>query len=48
VTRYILDEGLADNEFLERWVNGLAEYRQSLEPFTLEFASKPAICRWRR
>ena len=40
VTRYILDEGLARNEFLERWVNGLAEYRQSLEPFTLEFASE--------
>ena len=40
VARYILDEGLADSEFLSRWVNGLAEYRQSLEPFTLEFASK--------
>jgi len=40
VARYILDEGLADSEFLSQWVNGLAEYRQSLEPFTLEFASK--------
>jgi formate dehydrogenase major subunit len=40
VARYILDEGLADTEFLNQWVNGLAEYRQSLEPFTLEFASK--------
>ena len=40
VARYILDEGLADSEFLSRWVNGLAEYRQSLEPFTLEFASE--------
>jgi formate dehydrogenase major subunit len=40
VARYILDEGLADSEFLSRWVNGLAEYRQSLEPFTLEFASQ--------
>ena len=40
VARYILDEGLADSEFLSRWVNGLAEYRRSLEPFTLEFASE--------
>jgi formate dehydrogenase major subunit len=40
VTRYILDEGLAHSEFLDRWVNGLAEYRQSLEPFTLGFASE--------
>jgi formate dehydrogenase major subunit len=40
VARYILDEGLAHKEFLDRWVNGLAEYRKSLEPFTLEFASE--------
>src|SRR5205823_4689445 len=40
ITRYILDEGLADTAFLERWVNGLDEYRNSLEPFTLEFASE--------
>ena len=40
VTRYILDEGLAHSDFLSQWVNGLAEYRQSLEPFTLEFAAK--------
>ncbi len=42
VSRYLLDNGLADTEFLNRWVNGLAEYRKSLEPFTLEFASR--IC----
>jgi formate dehydrogenase major subunit len=40
VSRYILDEGLANEEFLDRWVNGLTEYRKSLEPFTLEFASE--------
>jgi formate dehydrogenase major subunit len=40
VARYILDEGLAHSDFLSQWVNGLAEYRQGLEPFTLEFASK--------
>jgi len=39
VTRYILDEGLAHSEFLDLRVNGLADYRRSLEPFTLEFAS---------
>jgi formate dehydrogenase major subunit len=40
VSRYILDQGLANTEFLNRWVNGLEEYRKSLEPFTLEFASE--------
>src|SRR6202049_3042386 len=40
VSRYILDEGLADTEFLNRWTNGLEEYRKSLAPFTLEFASE--------
>src|SRR3977135_859011 len=32
VARYILDQGLADTAFLSRWVNGLDEYRKSLEP----------------
>ncbi len=40
VSRYILDNGLARNSFLEKWVNGLAEYRKSLEPFTMEFAAE--------
>ncbi len=40
VSRYILDQGLADTAFLSKWVNGLEEYRKSLEPFTLEFASE--------
>jgi formate dehydrogenase major subunit len=39
VTRYILESGLAHAEFLAKWVNGLDEYRKSLEPFTLEMAS---------
>jgi formate dehydrogenase major subunit len=39
VTRYILDNGLEHKEFLGRWVNGLEEYKKSLEPFTLEFAA---------
>jgi formate dehydrogenase major subunit len=40
ITRYLLDEGLAKQEFLDEWVNGLEEYRKSLEPFTLEFAAQ--------
>jgi formate dehydrogenase major subunit len=40
VSRYILDNGLAKTEFLQKWVNGLDEYRKSLEPFTLEFAAE--------
>lgn len=37
-----MESGKANAEFLDKWVNGLEEYRRSLEPFTLEFASK--IC----
>ena len=40
IARYILDNGLAKTAFLERWVNGLEDYKKSLEPFTLEFASE--------
>ncbi len=40
ITRYILDNGLANTSFLERWVNGLDEYKKSLEPFTMEFAAE--------
>jgi len=40
ITRYILDNGLEKKEFLQQWVNGLEEYRRSLEPFTLEFAEQ--------
>src|SRR6202012_5772309 len=39
ITRYIFDSGLAKTEFLEKWANGIEEYRKSLEPFTLEAAS---------
>ena len=35
ISRYLLDHGLAKTEFLKQWVNGLDEYRKSLEPFTL-------------
>ncbi|MDB5330381.1 MAG: putative formate dehydrogenase [Phycisphaerales bacterium] len=38
VSRYILDNGLAHTAFLDQWVNGLGDYKKSLEPFTLEAA----------
>ncbi|NII11214.1 formate dehydrogenase subunit alpha [Oleiagrimonas sp. C23AA] len=40
ICRYILDNDLADWEFLEKRVNQLDAYRASLEPFTLEFAEQ--------
>jgi formate dehydrogenase major subunit len=40
VTRHIIDTGRSSKEFLEKWVNGVEEYRKSLEPFTLEAASE--------
>ena len=40
VTRYLIDNGLAKTDFVDKWVNGFDEYRQSLEPFTLEFAAE--------
>ena len=40
VTKHILDEGMADDAFLAERVNGLEDYRASLEPFTLEHAEE--------
>src|SRR2546425_2073449 len=40
ISRYLLDSGLADTKFLDKWANGLDEYRKSLEPFTMEAASR--------
>jgi len=40
ITRYLIDNGFAKTEFINAHVNGFAEYRKSLEPFTLEFASQ--------
>ncbi|MFY9748473.1 MAG: formate dehydrogenase subunit alpha [Acidobacteriaceae bacterium] len=40
VTRWIFDNGLAKTEFLQQWVNGVEEYRKSLESFTMDFASQ--------
>jgi formate dehydrogenase major subunit len=40
ISRYLLDNDLADTKFLEQWANGLDEYRKSLEPFTMDAASR--------
>ena len=40
ITLYLLENGMAHSEFLKQWVNGLEEYKRSLAPFTMEFASK--------
>ncbi|WP_432804275.1 formate dehydrogenase subunit alpha [Deinococcus taeanensis] len=40
VTKYILDEGLESRDFLEQWVNGLDEYRESIARFTLDYAEE--------
>lgn len=39
MAKYMFDHGYADEEFLARRVNQVEEYRASLAPFTLEFAS---------
>jgi formate dehydrogenase major subunit len=40
VTKYLLDNDLADWEFLERSVSGLDAYRESLAPFTPAYAEE--------
>lgn len=40
LSRYMFDHGYADAEFLERRVKPAAEYRRSLEPFTMQFAAE--------
>jgi formate dehydrogenase major subunit len=40
LSRYIIDQGLAETGFVEQWVNGFEEYKKSLEPFTFEFAER--------
>lgn len=40
MSRYMFDHGYADLEFLERHVNHVDEFRESLEPFTLEYAAE--------
>lgn len=40
VSRYILEHGLADEQFIARRTEGLEEYRASLAPYTLEYAAE--------
>jgi formate dehydrogenase major subunit len=40
VSRYLLENGMANTKFLSQWVNGLEEYKRSLAPFPLEFAAR--------
>jgi formate dehydrogenase major subunit len=42
MSRYMFDHGHAKLEFIGKWVNNEADYRKSLEPFTMEYASR--IC----
>jgi len=40
VTKYIFDNGLANQKFIDQWVNQAEEFKKSLESFTLEMASE--------
>ncbi len=40
MSKYIIDNGLAKMEFIDRWVNHFDEYKASLESFTMEYAEK--------
>ncbi|WP_433958399.1 formate dehydrogenase subunit alpha [Cytobacillus horneckiae] len=40
ITKYILDQGWEDKEFLKNKVNGYEEYVKSLKKFTLDYAEK--------
>nr|WP_325050502.1 formate dehydrogenase subunit alpha [Falsibacillus albus] len=40
VTKYIIDQGWADEQFLRDRVNGMEEYVENLQKFTLEYAEE--------
>ncbi|RJS62635.1 formate dehydrogenase subunit alpha [Bacillus sp. PK3_68] len=40
VTKYIIDKGWADKEFIKKRVDGWEEYIKSLKPYTMEYAEK--------
>ena len=42
LSRYMLDNGYAKTDFLNRWVHNIEEFKESLELFTIEYASR--IC----
>ncbi|MFC4556902.1 formate dehydrogenase subunit alpha [Virgibacillus kekensis] len=40
VTKYIIDQGWENKEFINKWVNDFEEYKESLNKFTLEYAEE--------
>src|SRR5699024_6169286 len=40
ITKYIIDQGWENREFIDKWVNDFDEYYQSLEKFTLDYAEE--------
>lgn len=40
VTKYIIDQGWENKEFINKWVNHFEDYYESLNEFTLEYAEK--------
>ncbi len=40
VAKHLIDTGRHNQAFIDRWVNKFDEFRQSLEPYTLEFAEE--------
>ncbi|WP_164669237.1 formate dehydrogenase subunit alpha [Virgibacillus doumboii] len=40
VTKYIIDQGWENRAFVEKWVNGFDDYKESLSQFTLEYAEE--------
>ncbi|MED1203482.1 formate dehydrogenase subunit alpha [Heyndrickxia acidicola] len=40
VTKYIIDQGWHDKEFLKKHVNGVDDYIKTLDKYTLDYASK--------
>ncbi|RAL24070.1 formate dehydrogenase subunit alpha [Thermoflavimicrobium daqui] len=40
ISKYLFDQGLEDKKFLKDRVNGVEEYKQSLEKYTLEYAAE--------
>jgi formate dehydrogenase major subunit len=42
MSRYMFDHNLAKLDFIDQWVNEIDEFKQSLAPFTMEYAAR--IC----
>src|SRR5699024_1814145 len=40
VTKYIIDQGMEDRKFINKWVNNFDDYKDSLAQFTLDYAEE--------